>query len=59
MDHQPIGGPPGEQIKALGLERPDMALPITQEITKTLAGRLRKTNDDMMTLYDALVQELQ
>jgi len=43
----------------LGKIRPDVVLPITQEITRTLAGRLRKTTEDMMTLYDALVQELE
>ncbi len=41
-----------------GLEYPEIALPITRAITRTLASRLRKTTDDMITLFDALVNEV-
>lgn len=43
----------------LGDERPDIGLPITREIAKILAGRLRKTTGDMLTIFDALVSELE
>jgi CRP-like cAMP-binding protein len=43
----------------LGDERPDIGLPITREIAKILASRLRKTTGDMLTIFDALVSELQ
>jgi CRP-like cAMP-binding protein len=43
----------------LGNERPDIGLPITREIAKILASRLRKTTGDMLTIFDALVNELQ
>lgn len=43
----------------LGNERPDIGLPITREIAKILAGRLRKTTGDMLTIFDALVSELE
>ncbi|MFP4374398.1 MAG: cyclic nucleotide-binding domain-containing protein [Spirochaetaceae bacterium] len=42
----------------LGDERPDIGLPITREIAKILASRLRKTTGDMLTIFDALVSEL-
>jgi CRP-like cAMP-binding protein len=43
----------------LGDEHPDIGLPITREIAKILASRLRKTTGDMLTIFDALVNELQ
>ena len=43
----------------LGNSDPQIGLPITRAIAKIVAGRLRKTNDDMMTLFDALVTEVQ
>jgi len=43
----------------LGNDRPDIGLPITREIAKILAGRLRKTTGDMLTIFDALVSELE
>lgn len=43
----------------LGDEHPHIALPITREIAKILASRLRKTTGDMLTIFDALVTELQ
>lgn len=44
---------------SLGDEYPQIALPITREIAKILASRLRKTTGDMLTIFDALVTELQ
>ncbi len=43
----------------LGDRYPQIALPITREIAKILASRLRKTTGDMLTIFDALVAELQ
>lgn len=37
---------------------PRIGLQITKEILKTIALRLRKTNDDMLTIFDALVHEI-
>mgnify|MGYP006305396793 CR=1 FL=1 len=42
----------------LGNDRPEVGLPITRAIAKILAGRLRKTTSDMVTIFDALVNEL-
>lgn len=42
----------------LGNEHPALGLPITREIARILAARLRKTNEDMMTIFDALLNEL-
>jgi CRP-like cAMP-binding protein len=42
----------------LGNDRPAVGLPITRAIAKILAGRLRKTTSDMVTIFDALVNEL-
>ena len=47
-----------EDFLQLGNELPAIGLPITRAIAKILASRLRKTNDDMMTIFDALVNEL-
>lgn len=44
---------------SLGDRYPQIALPITREIAKILAGRLRKTTGDMLTIFDALVSELE
>lgn len=43
----------------LGDQQPSIGLPITRNIAKILAGRLRKTTVDMLTLFDALVGEIQ
>lgn len=43
----------------LGDSAPHIGLPITRAISKIVAGRLRKTNEDMMTLFNALVTEVQ
>ncbi len=42
----------------LGNKHPEIGLPVTRVILKTLASRLRKTNEDMLTLFDALVNEI-
>jgi CRP-like cAMP-binding protein len=42
----------------LGKSHPEIALPITRSIAKILAGRLRKTTVDMLTIFDALVNEI-
>ena len=48
-----------EDFLRLGTVHPQIALPITREIAKILASRLRKTTGDMLTIFDALVNELQ
>ena len=45
-------------FQKLGNEQPAIGLPITTAITKILASRLRKTTQDMLTIFDALVNEL-
>lgn len=42
----------------LGRTDPAIDLPVTQAIAKILAGRLRKTTMDMLTIFDALVSEI-
>ncbi len=42
----------------LGNENPQIGLPITRAISQILAIRLRKTTDDMLTMFDALVGEM-
>lgn len=42
----------------LGDEYPHLGLPITREISKILASRLRKASQDIITLFEALVQEV-
>lgn len=37
---------------------PAWALPVVQEIARVLASRLRKTTADMLTLFDALLEEI-
>ncbi len=39
-------------------DHPKIGLHITKEILKTVATRLRKTNEDMLTIFDALVNEI-
>lgn len=48
-----------EDFRELGHSHPETVLPITLEIGKILASRLRKTTGDMLTIFDALVNELQ
>lgn len=47
-----------KDFDALGADSPHIALPIVLSIARSLAGRLRKTTSDMLTIFDALVQEL-
>ncbi len=42
----------------MGKHFPYIALQITNSIARILAKRLRKTTSDMLTIFDALVQEL-
>ena len=42
----------------LGNENPHIGLPVTRAISQKLASNLRKTTDDMLTLFDALVGEM-
>lgn len=42
----------------LGDEYPKIGLQITREISKILAGRLRRANKDIITLFEALVEEI-
>ncbi len=46
-------------FEKLGNRNPEIGLLVTRVILKTLASRLRKTNEDMLTLFDALVNEIQ
>lgn len=48
-----------EDFLAFGNRHPHIGLPITRAIAKILAGRLRKTTGDMLTIFDALVNELE
>ncbi len=48
-----------EDFISLGRSNPEIVLPITRSIAKILAGRLRKTTQDMLTIFDALVNEIQ
>ncbi len=42
----------------LGDKYPRLGLPITREISTILASRLRKSGDDVITLFEALVGEV-
>lgn len=44
---------------SLGDTYPSIGLPITRSIAKILASRLRKTTGDMLTIFDALVSEIE
>ncbi len=48
-----------EDFLNLGKTNPEIALPITRAIARILASRLRKTTMDMLTIFDALVNEIQ
>jgi CRP-like cAMP-binding protein len=43
---------------ALGDRSPAIGLAITRELTKIICQRLRKANNDIITLFDALVEEV-
>jgi len=42
----------------LGDSNPSIGLPITRALAKKLAAMLRKTTSDMLTIFDALVNEI-
>ena len=42
----------------LGNQYPQIGLPITRAISRRVASSLRKTTEDMLTLFDALVNEV-
>jgi CRP/FNR family transcriptional regulator, cyclic AMP receptor protein len=42
----------------LGNENPGIGLPVTRAIAQKLSAALRKTTDDMLTIFDALVEEM-
>ena len=43
----------------LGNGHPQIGLPITRAISRLLASNLRRTTQDMLTIFDALVNEIQ
>jgi len=45
-------------IDEFGKEHPEWALPILLRIARVVMERLRKTNNDLMLLYNALVSEI-
>ncbi len=47
-----------EDFVELGDHYPHLCLPITREISKILATRLRRANSDIITLFEALVEEV-
>ena len=47
-----------KNFMALGNQHPQIGLPITRAISRRVASSLRKTTDDMLTLFDALVNEI-
>ncbi len=47
------------KFKALGNNNPAIGLHITREIAKKLSSRLRKANQDIITLFEALVNEIE
>lgn len=48
-----------EDFVTLGDRYPSIGLPVTRAIAKILSSRLRKTTGDMLTIFDALVNEIQ
>lgn len=46
-------------FSAFSQAHPEWALPIVQNIARLVNGRLRKTNQDLLLLYNALVAEIQ
>ena len=42
----------------LGNRQPQIGLPITQAIARIISSRMRKTTEDMLTIFDALVYEI-
>lgn len=48
-----------DDFEALGNETPLIGLAVTREIAKILSQRLRKANQDIITLFSALVTEIE
>lgn len=48
-----------QQFIEYGNENPYVGLMITRELSRILCSRLRKANTDMLTLFDALVEEVE
>ncbi len=48
-----------DSFTKLGDEHPEIALPITRVIVKRICGNLRNVNNDVILLFDALVNEIQ
>ncbi|MEE8315958.1 MAG: cyclic nucleotide-binding domain-containing protein, partial [Syntrophobacteria bacterium] len=47
-----------EDFNQLGEEDPRLGLPVTRAIAKELSKRLRKANQDMVLLFEALVEQV-
>jgi CRP/FNR family cyclic AMP-dependent transcriptional regulator len=47
-----------EDFIKLGNSHPQICLPITHEISKIISSRLCKTTEDILTIFDALVNEI-
>ncbi|MBD3314741.1 MAG: cyclic nucleotide-binding domain-containing protein [Chitinivibrionales bacterium] len=48
-----------DQFLAYGNENPAAALAVTRQLSRILCNRLRKANADIITLFDALVEEVE
>ncbi|MEW6201212.1 MAG: cyclic nucleotide-binding domain-containing protein [bacterium] len=48
-----------EDFEAFGNKYPALGLAVTREIARIISQRLRKTNQDMITLFEALVNEIE
>ena len=46
------------QFDQFGLENPQWSLPVLRRIARVVMARLRRANDDMTLLYNALVAEI-
>ncbi|MEW5947635.1 MAG: cyclic nucleotide-binding domain-containing protein [bacterium] len=46
-------------FEALGNKYPALGLAVTREIAKIISQRLRKTNQDIISLFEALVNEIE
>jgi CRP/FNR family cyclic AMP-dependent transcriptional regulator len=47
-----------ERYEDFGRRHPEWAFPVSLRIARTVMARLRKTNNDLMLLYNALVSEI-
>lgn len=48
-----------DKFDTLGNVYPHIGLTVTREIARTLSSRLRRTNQDIITLFEALVGEIE